>query len=81
MYVYVYTPTLSVLTEPVDGIPIGNPDGCERSVAVAPASVYGDPNSIVTGLSPVIVITGGVVSTTFICLVTVLVLPKSSVDV
>ena len=43
--------------------------GTERSVAVAPASVYVDPNSTVAGLSPVTVITGGVVSTTLTVLI------------
>ena len=36
----------------------------EASVAVAPASVYVDPNSTVTEASPVKVITGAVVSST-----------------
>ena len=40
------------------------------SVAVAPASVYVDPTSIVTEVSPVKVITGSVVSNTFTVLTT-----------
>ncbi len=41
----------------------------ERSVAVAPASLYVDPNSTVTEVSPVTVTTGAVVSTTVTVLV------------
>ena len=40
------------------------------STALAPASVYVDPTSIVTGLSPSKVITGGISSTTLTVLVT-----------
>ena len=47
--------------------------------AVAPASVYVAPSSTVAGLSPVTVITGAVVSTTFSVLVAVPVLPESAV--
>ena len=53
----------------------------ERSVAVAPASLYVDPNSTVTEVSPVTVTTGAVVSTTVTVLVAVPVLPEASVDV
>ena len=49
----------------------------DASVAVAPASVYVPPNSTVAGLSPVTVITGAVVSTTFTVLVAVAVFPVS----
>ena len=51
----------------------------DRSVAVAPASVYVAPNSTVAGLSPVIVITGAVVSTTFTVRVAEAVFPAASV--
>ena len=51
----------------------------ERSLAVAPASVYVAPSSTVAGLSPVTVITGSVVSTTFTVLEMVAVLPEGSV--
>ena len=50
-----------------------------RSSAVAPASEYDEPNSTVAGLSPVTVITGAIVSTTFTVLVAVAVLPAASV--
>ena len=44
--------------------------------------MYVDPNSIVVGLSPVIVITGAVVSTTFTVLTTAVAsLPELSVAV
>ena len=56
----------------------------DRSVAVAPVSVYVAPNSTVAGLSPVTVITGAVSSTSVIENVTVvaaLVLPAASLAV
>ena len=52
-----------------------------KSVAVAPASTYASPSSTVAGLSPVIVITGAVVSTTLTVLVAVAQLPEASVAV
>ena len=52
-----------------------------RSVAVAPASEYESPSSTVAGLSPVIVKTGAVVSTTLTVLVAVAVFPEASVAV
>ena len=66
---------MSVSTVPVDVTVIAP----ETSVAVAPASVYAVPNSTVAGLSPVIVITGAVVSTTLTVLDAVAVLPSRSV--
>ena len=52
-----------------------------RSVAVAPASVYVEPNSTEAGLSPVTVRTGAVVSTTLTVLVAVEEFPEASVAV
>ena len=46
--------------------------------AVAPASLYVDPNSTVTEVSPVTVTTGAVVSTTVTVLVTEVSLPAPS---
>ena len=77
MYVSVYVPTVSASTVPVV-VTVISPD---KSLAVAPASVYVEPNSTVTGLSPVTVITGAVVSTTLTVLEAVPVLPDASVDV
>ena len=51
----------------------------DKSEAVAPASVYVKPNSAVAGLSPIIVITGLVVSVIFTVLIAVPVLPAASV--
>ena len=53
----------------------------DKSVAVAPASVYVEPNSTVAGLAPVTVTTGAVVSTTLTILVAVPVFPELSVAV
>ena len=53
----------------------------ERSVAVAPASVYEAPSSTLSGLAPVTVTTGLVVSTTLTVLEAVPVLPELSVAV
>jgi len=77
VYVIVYTPTVSVSTVPEEATVIVP----EASVAVAPASVYEVPSSTVAGLSPVIVITGAVVSTTLTVLVAVAVLLSKSVAV
>ena len=52
----------------------------EASVAVAPSSVYVVPNWIDTGLSPVTVITGAVVSSTITVLVAVPTLLEGSVE-
>ena len=72
-----YEPTVSVSTVPdVDTVTVP-----ERSVAVAPASVYVAPNSTVAGLSPVTVTTGAVVSTTLTVLVAVAEFPEASVAV
>ena len=51
----------------------------EASVAVAPASVYTTPSSLVAGLSPVTVTTGATVSVTLTVLLAVAVLPERSV--
>ena len=72
-----YEPTTPVSTVPV----VTTVTSPERSVAVAPASVYVSPNSCVAGLSPVTVTTGAVVSTTVTVLVAVPALPEASVDV
>jgi hypothetical protein len=53
----------------------------DKSVAVAPASVYVVPSSVVAGFVPVTVTTGAVVSTTLTVLVAVAVLPLLSVAV
>ena len=53
----------------------------DKSLAVAPASVYVAPNSEVAGFVPVTVTTGAVVSTTFTVLVAVPALPEASVEV
>ena len=53
----------------------------ERSVAVAPASEYESPSSTETGLSPVTVITGAVVSTTLTVLKAWEILPAESLAV
>ena len=74
VYVIVYVPTLVVSTVPVD-VTVSSP------LAVAPASVYVDPFSMVAGLFPFIVISGAVVSTTFIVLVAVPVFFSVSVAV
>ena len=73
----VFSPSVSVSTVPVETTSI-SPDA---SVAVAPASVYVPPNSVVAGLSPVTDITGAVVSTTLTALVAEVVLPLASVAV
>ena len=65
VYVNVYSPTVSVSTVPEVTTSI-SPD---KSVAVAPASVYVSPSSVVAGLSPVTVTSGAVVSTTLTVLV------------
>ena len=70
-----YVPTVSVSTEPV----VTTVMSPERSVAVAPASVYVSPNSELTVASPATVSTGAVVSTTFTVLVAVDSLPDESV--
>ena len=75
VYVIVYTPSVSGSTVPVETTSTSP----ERSVAVAPASVYEEPSSTVAGLSPAIVITGAVVSTTLTVLVAVAVFPSRSV--
>ena len=75
VYVSVYSPTVSVSTLPVVTT-VTTPD---RSVAVAPASLYVSPSSTVTGLVPVTVTVGAVVSTTFTVLVAVDVFPEGSV--
>ena len=53
----------------------------DKSVAVAPASVYVVPSSTVAGFVPVTVTTGAVVSVTLTVLVAVAVLPSLSVAV
>ena len=77
VYVRVYDPTVLTSTSPVV-VAVKVPD---ISATVAPASVNTAPNSCVTGLSPVSVITGAVVSTTLTTLVAVAVLPSKSVAV
>ena len=72
-----YEPTVSESTVPV----VTTVTVPEASLAVAPASVYVSPNSTVAGLSPVTVITGAVVSTTFTVLVAVPTFPEASVAV
>ena len=72
----VYVPTVSVSTSDVLVFVT-----VSRSVAVLPASTYASPSSTVAGLSPMIVITGAVVSTTLTVLVAVAVLPLASVAV
>ena len=73
-YVSVYVPIVSVSTTP-EVVTVTSPDA---SVAVAPASAYVAPNSVLTEASPVNVITGGVVSTTLTVLVRVAVFPEKS---
>ena len=51
------------------------------SLAVAPYSIYSLNTSNVKGLSPLIVITGGVVSTILTCLVTLVILSPASIAV
>jgi len=75
VYVMVYVPTVLVSTDP-DESTVAVP---EASDTVAPASEYNDPSSTVTVASPVSVITGDVVSTTFTVLVAIPVLPDESV--
>ena len=75
MYETIYEPTVSVSTVPVI-VTVTVPD---RSVAVAPSSVYVSPSSTVTISSPIRVTSGGVVSTTLTVLVAVLVFPAASV--
>ena len=75
VYVSVYEPTVSVSTVPV----ITTVTVPDRSVAVAPSSVYVPPSSTVTVAAPVRVTTGGVVSTTLTVLVAVLVFHAASV--
>ena len=53
----------------------------DKSVAVAPASVYVVPSSTVAGFVPVTVTTGAVVSVTLTVLVAVPAFPEASVDV
>ena len=60
-----YEPTVSASTVPE----VTTETAPDRSVAVAPASVYVDPSSCVAGLSPVTVTTGLVVLITFTVLV------------
>ena len=76
LYVSVYVPTVSASTVPVV-VTVISPD---KSLAVAPASVYVEPNSTVTGLSPVTVITGAVVSTTLTVLDAVVAALPESLD-
>ena len=71
-----YDPLISVLTS--DVVVNVNED---KSLALAPASVYVVPSSTSAGLSPVIVITGAVLSTTLTALVAVEELPEASVAV
>ena len=59
VYVTVYEPTAVVSTFP-EAITFVDP--WNASIAVAPASEYVEPNSTVAGLSPLIVITGGTLS-------------------
>ena len=54
-YEIVYEPTVFVSTVPED---VTGVSPWNKSKAVAPASVYEEPNSTVAGLSPAIVITG-----------------------
>ena len=68
-------PKVSVSTVPVV-VTVISP---ERSVAVAPASVYELPSSAFTEASPTRVMTGAVVSTTSTVLVLDAVLPETSV--
>ena len=70
-----YDPLISVSTLLVS---VTN-ETVDKSEALAPASVYVVPSSTSAGLSPAIVITGAVVSTTLTVLVTVVL--KSSVSV
>ena len=77
VYVNVYEPTVSVSTVP-DVETVTDPD---KSVAVAPASVYVPPNSTDTVELPVTLTTGAVVSTTLTVLVAVPVFPALSVAV
>ena len=71
----VYVPGVEVSTVPVT-VTVAEPP----SLAVAPASVYVWYCSILTGLSPAIVITGAVASAvTITVLVAVEVLPEASV--
>ena len=69
-----YDPIVLVSTVP-DEVTVSPPS------EVAPASTYVPPSSTVAGLSPVIVITGAVVSTTFTVRVAVPSLPEASVAV
>ena len=77
VYVSVYEPTVSVSTVPV----VTTVTAPDKSVAVAPASVYAVPNSTVAGFSPVTVTTGLVVSTTLTVLDAVAELLSKSVAV
>ena len=76
-YETLYVPTVSVSTVLVD-VTSTDPD---KSVAVAPASVYCAPSSTVAGSEPVTTIAGAVVSTTLTVLEAVPELPEASVEV